>query len=199
MPSCFVTTRFCFFLLFSLGLYFGFHFGLDFLGLGLHLRLGFFGVGFDLFGLDFRFCLYFLGLGFHVSLDLLNLGFNLFLQVFLGSFFGNVLPARTQSTRCEFCGTTYAEIANSGHVGCANCYSLFADRLNPSIVRIHGNAAHCGKHSKAAELEKQQEKPQKKEETVKDLQAQLEKAVARQDFERAAELRDKIREMEGSK
>ena len=72
----------------------------------------------------------------------------------LGSFFGNVLPARTQSTRCEFCGTTYAEIANSGHVGCANCYSLFADRLNPSIVRIHGNAAHCGKHSKALEQEK---------------------------------------------
>ena len=117
----------------------------------------------------------------------------------LGSFFGNVLPARTQSTRCEFCGTTYAEIANSGHVGCANCYSLFADRLNPSIVRIHGNAAHCGKHSKALEQEKSQPKEQPKQETVKELQAQLEKAVARQDFEKAAELRDKIREMEGSK
>ena len=117
----------------------------------------------------------------------------------LGSFFGNVLPARTQSTRCEFCGTTYAEIANSGHVGCANCYSLFADRLNPSIVRIHGNAAHCGKHSKIAEQEEPRSKKETKQDTVKDLQAQLEKAVARQDFEQAAELRDKIREMEGSK
>ena len=117
----------------------------------------------------------------------------------LGSFFTNVLPARTQATRCEFCGSTYPEIAKTGQVGCANCYTLFADRLNPSIVRIHGNAAHCGKHSKALEQEKAAEKEKPKQDTVKDLQEQLEKAVARQDFERAAELRDKIREMEGSK
>lgn len=117
----------------------------------------------------------------------------------LGSFFGNVLPARTQSTRCEFCGSTYAEIANSGHVGCANCYTLFADRLNPSIVRLHGNAAHCGKNSKIPAEETEKSRRKTKKETVRDLQEQLEKAVARQDFEQAAELRDKIKEMEGSK
>ena len=116
----------------------------------------------------------------------------------LGSFFGNVLPARTQSTRCEFCGTTYAEIANSGHVGCANCYSLFADRLNPSIVRIHGNAAHCGKHSKAA-AQAREEHAETKEEKLRRLQSQLDEAVKQQEFERAAELRDEIKGMEGQK
>ena len=30
---------------------------------------------------------------------------------FLGSFFGNALPARTQARRCETCGSTYSEIA----------------------------------------------------------------------------------------
>ena len=43
----------------------------------------------------------------------------------LGSFFGNALPARSQATRCETCGSTYNEIAKSGHVGCANCYDIF--------------------------------------------------------------------------
>ena len=116
----------------------------------------------------------------------------------LGSFFGNVLPARTQSTRCEFRGSTYAEIANTGHVGCANCYQLFADRLNPSIVRIHGNAAHCGKHSKIT-AQAREERAETKEDKIKRLQSQLDEAIKQQEFERAAELRDQIREMEGQK
>ena len=116
----------------------------------------------------------------------------------LGSFFGNVLPARTQSTRCEFCGSTYAEIANTGQVGCAHCYELFADRLNPSIVRIHGNAAHCGKHSKAA-AQAREEHAETKEEKLRRLQSQLDEAIKQQEFERAAELRDEIKGMEGQK
>ncbi len=116
---------------------------------------------------------------------------------FLGSFFGNVLPARTQATRCEFCGTTYPEIAKTGHVGCAKCYDVFADELYPSIRRIHGNTTHCGKNSKRAENAKA-EKPveQSKEDKIKALKAELDKAVKEQNFEHAAELRDKIKEME---
>ena len=116
---------------------------------------------------------------------------------FLGSFFGNVLPARTQATRCEFCGTTYPEIAKTGHVGCAKCYDVFADELYPSIRRIHGNTTHCGKNSKRAENAKA-EKPveQTKEDKIKALKAELDKAVKEQNFEHAAERRDKIKEME---
>lgn len=117
----------------------------------------------------------------------------------LGSFFGNVLPARTQATRCEFCGSTYAEIAKTGHVGCAHCYELFADRLYPSIRRIHGNTAHCGKNSKTAAAAVKAEKPaeQTKEDRLRQLKNELDAAVKEQNFERAAELRDTIREMEG--
>ncbi len=116
---------------------------------------------------------------------------------FLGSFFGNVLPAKTQASRCEFCGSTYPEIAKTGHVGCARCYDVFADELYPSIRRIHGNTTHCGKNSKRAEKAKA-EKPaeQTKEDKIKSLKAELDKAVKEQNFEHAAELRDKIKEME---
>ena len=116
---------------------------------------------------------------------------------FLGSFFGNVLPARTQATRCEFCGSTYSDIAKSGHVGCANCYDVFADELFPSIRRIHGNTTHCGKNSALARKAKEKKPTEEtKEDKIKNLKAELDKAVAEQNFQLAAELRDKIKEME---
>lgn len=115
----------------------------------------------------------------------------------LGSFFTNVLPARTQATRCEFCGSTYAEIAKTGQVGCAHCYELFADQLYPSIRRIHGNTTHCGKNSGKQAEQAQKPAEMTKEQQIAELKKQLDAAVQEQDFERAAELRDKIKEMEG--
>lgn len=115
----------------------------------------------------------------------------------LGSFFTNVLPARTQATRCEFCGSTYPEIAKTGQVGCAHCYELFADQLYPSIRRIHGNTTHCGKNSGKAVAAKQKPAELTKEQKIQQLQEQLDAAVKEQNFERAAELRDQIKEMEG--
>ncbi len=114
---------------------------------------------------------------------------------FLGSFFGNVLPARTQATRCEFCGSTYADIAKTGNVGCANCYELFADRLYPSISRIHGNTEHCGKNS-VSSVDGKITEEQSKKQKLKKLRSELDKAVKEQNFEYAAELRDKIKETE---
>ncbi len=115
----------------------------------------------------------------------------------LGSFFTNVLPARTQATRCEYCGSTYPEIARTGQVGCAHCYELFADQLYPSIRRMHGNTTHCGKNSGMAA--KKSEKPAEltKEEQIAAKKQQLEAAVKEQNFELAAQLRDQIKEMEG--
>ena len=115
----------------------------------------------------------------------------------LGSFFTNVLPARTQATRCAFCGSSYPEIAKTGQVGCAHCYELFADQLYPSIRRIHGNTTHCGKNSGRAARKAQKPAEMTKEEKIADMKQQLDAAVKEQNFERAAELRDKIREMEG--
>ena len=112
----------------------------------------------------------------------------------LTGFFGNALPARTQATRCEFCGSTYSDIAKSGNVGCSGCYETFADELMPLIRRLHGNTTHCGKNSINTAI------PEKKAETKEDkilkLKQELEKAESEQNFERAAQLRDEIKGME---
>lgn len=127
---------------------------------------------------------------------------------FLGSFFGNALPARTQATRCENCGSTYNEIAKSGHVGCVECYDTFWEQLMPSIRRMHGNTTHCGKTPHSLEYTKSEENITNASETesVNDVNSQiallkqsLDKAIKEQNFEEAAKLRDKIRELEGNK
>lgn len=109
----------------------------------------------------------------------------------LGTFFGNALPARTGTAHCRTCGSTYAEIAQTGRVGCADCYSEFYDSLLPSIRRIHGNTAHCGKRAKTTSARAGESRAR----TVEQMQKELEEAVKEQNFERAAELRDKIKEM----
>ncbi|HCA04461.1 MAG TPA: hypothetical protein DEO32_01035 [Ruminococcaceae bacterium] len=117
----------------------------------------------------------------------------------LGSFFSNVLPARTQATRCEFCGSSYPEIAKTGMVGCARCYDLFADRLYPSIRRMHGNTTHCGKNSAASKksaAEKAEAKPETAQDKINRLKSELDAAVKEQNFELAAQLRDEIKETE---
>jgi len=110
----------------------------------------------------------------------------------LGSFFGHALPERTQALRCSVCGSLYNDIAKSGRVGCEKCYEIFKTQLMPSIKNIHGNTSHCGKKPlNAAKLSMPGIAAQ-----INSLKQQMSGAVAEQDFETAAKLRDQIKELE---
>ncbi len=114
------------------------------------------------------------------------------------SIFGAALPARSQATRCDVCGSSYGDITNTGKVGCAHCYEVFLGEILPSVKRIHGNTAHCGKVPYASSEESAQvEQNMSTEPDVAQLKAELEDAIREQNFERAAELRDIIKEREG--
>ena len=81
-----------------------------------------------------------------------------------------------------------------GRVGCADCYRTFYDRLLPSIQRIHGKIKHSGKVSNTAPAEPAIETVEKK---IEKLKAAMNDAVAKQDFENAAKIRDEIKALEG--
>lgn len=123
----------------------------------------------------------------------------------LGSFFSNALPERSVTTRCPVCKSTFHDIQTSSKVGCAKCYEVFYSDLMPSIRRIHSNTTHNGKRPpQIAKLnspvnESVQDDNTSKSSKIETLKAQLEEAVKEQNFELAAELRDKIKEMEESK
>lgn len=112
----------------------------------------------------------------------------------LGGLFGELLgtrkqPAQTQ-TVCKGCGMRYADFAHGGKIGCEKCYETFEGLLYPTLKRIHGNTVYCGKVPKG--FEKQETLQQK----IEALQQKLNEAVINQEYEKAAQYRDEIRELE---
>lgn len=112
-------------------------------------------------------------------------------NLFGGLFSQPLIQNADHSERCDGCGKSFREIVQSGLVGCPTCYITFYDRLQPSIQRVHGKTTHIGKVAvrgsqklhKANELER--------------LKAELNKAVSMQEYEKCAQLRDRIQELEG--
>lgn len=117
----------------------------------------------------------------------------------LGSFFSSALPARSGAARCTVCHSSFNDIAESGKVGCAECYETFFDELMPTIRRVHGNTEHTGKRPKAfaAPQDVKEEKVKEPVNKRDQLQKELDEAIKTQNFERAAEIRDELKGMEG--
>lgn len=101
------------------------------------------------------------------------------------------VPQKTK--RCTFCGSSFSEIATSGRVGCAECYTTFADQLRATLAGMHGaDAAHCGRRPDTETPPTSS--PEDTALTTK--KAELAAAIAAEDYERAAILRDEIRAMQ---
>lgn len=118
----------------------------------------------------------------------------------LGSLFSGAISEKTAANgvRCPFCGIQFEEIAKNGKVGCEDCYRFFRSRLTPTIEKLHGKAGHVGKTPrnlpKPPSVEKKEEP---KKDILESLKEQLQAAIENQEFEQAAVLRDKIKELEG--
>lgn len=113
----------------------------------------------------------------------------------LGNFWGSLFAepatrAVADTVRCEGCGHSFREIAESGRAGCPECYTTFYDRLLPSVQRIHGKTRHTGKVPAGAGEEL------KKEKEIDRLRRELSECIAAQQYEKCASLRDRIRELE---
>ena len=120
----------------------------------------------------------------------------------LSSFFSNALPAISGAAHCGNCGSTLNDIKRTGKVGCADCYDTFFNELMPTIRSIHGNTEHKGKRPDVIEYtvnesDTSADKTAPAEDKINSLRAELKKAIEDENFERAAQLRDEIKELEG--
>ena len=77
-----------------------------------------------------------------------------------------------------------------GRLGCGDCYEAFKAQLGPLLKRIHGADRHVGK------IPLRIGKTVKDTRTLQELKMKMERAIQTEDFEEAAKLRDKIRELE---
>lgn len=90
---------------------------------------------------------------------------------------------------CPLCGSSFLDLAKTGKVGCPQCYETFALELTPSIQRIHGRTAHTGQAP--AKFREEIEKKQK----IAALEAELKEAIQNENYERAAQIRDTVKDL----
>lgn len=103
--------------------------------------------------------------------------------------------AKTQTARgggdvrCPHCGMTYAIFRAKARLGCPRDYEVFRAGLLPLLEKVHGETQHRGKIPLRAEraLARNRELTQ--------LQAMLDRVVKEEAFEKAAELRNRIRRL----
>ena len=99
-------------------------------------------------------------------------------------------PSPADKQVCPICQITFLEFRNSGRLGCPYDYEVFRDELMPLLENIHGETRHSGKVPRRAPRNTQQQT------TLIQLRNELKRAVAAEDYEAAARLRDKIKGIE---
>ena len=129
---------------------------------------------------------------------------------------GNTVGAISKNVKsCPVCQSTIKSINQTGKLGCSECYVTFIDELRPLLRKIHGNAVHIGATpytdgesaaensedqiniSREIKAEVTKDEISEKELTeIEELRNELKTAIENEEFEKAAELRDKIKELE---
>ncbi|MEL6712343.1 MAG: UvrB/UvrC motif-containing protein [Planctomycetota bacterium] len=104
---------------------------------------------------------------------------------------GKVGTPRPQLT-CEGCGLGLDELRRKGRVGCETCYTTFADYLGQLLERMHGATDHVGRLPGVDAVQAERVR------ALESAKTDLEAAIAAEDFERAAELRDRLLELEST-
>ena len=94
--------------------------------------------------------------------------------------------------KCPRCGFTQADFKKTGRLGCPDCYQIFSEGLESLLKTMHKGTKHVGK-APAARREARDS-----QERTNSVQEQLAKAIAEEDFEKAAELRDELKRLQRS-
>ncbi|MCD8237742.1 MAG: UvrB/UvrC motif-containing protein [Clostridiales bacterium] len=145
----------------------------------------------------------------NIGMPQFSTGFSSLLDGF-GSLFGEMpsissffdTPSQIASTSCTGCNTSLGELNNSSFLGCPDCYSAFESLIENTLGRCQKDIRHTGKRpNRLGGRSKTEEntgaadsgKPMTE---VEKLRAELKEAVKAENYEKAAELRDKIKELE---
>jgi protein arginine kinase activator len=94
--------------------------------------------------------------------------------------------------KCENCGMTYQDFKRIGRFGCSQCYEAFRKYVPSLLKRIHGSAKYVGEAPKSKQYEEVKDE-------LQELKRKLKEAIEREEYEEAAKIRDRIRELEGKR
>src|SRR3989440_4344198 len=97
------------------------------------------------------------------------------------------------SQKCPVCGFSQADFKKTGRLGCSECYVTFAEGLAALLKAMHKGTEHVGKLPERAHREVELD------DRMRSLNEDLQKAVAEENYENAAALRDQIKQLEHEK
>jgi protein arginine kinase activator len=119
------------------------------------------------------------------------------MQAIIGQVFGPQTGPSEAATpdpnalTCDACGLKYAQFRATGRLGCPHDYDGFAAVLTPLLERVHRCLTHTGKQPAAVRTAQSARE-------LDNLRQQLTEAVAVENYEEAARLRDRIRQKEAA-
>lgn len=127
---------------------------------------------------------------------------------------------KTHQVICPTCRTSYGEFIKNSRFGCPDCYGVFDLLISDNIKQLQGSDTHKGKHPRyhressgemvsgagtetAAEGSADQSASAAEimdvQEQIRILDARLHEALAREEYEMAAQYRDQIRTLREDK
>ena len=99
-------------------------------------------------------------------------------------------PKEDNTATCPDCGMTWTQFRNKNRFGCPSCYDAFSGQLEKHFTDMHGEARHVGRVPRRAANTAEQLFAQRIH-----IQKQLDAAIAEEDYERAAVLRDQMKDV----
>ena len=135
-----------------------------------------------------------------------HMNFNM--PIDFSSFFGDLLEGYEDNSfmplltankqlKCNNCNMSFDEFMEQGKFGCEKCYDAFSPKIDSILKRIQGSNRYAGRKlvgNKESKIEFE-EKPEKKETEKEKLQRELKEAIEKENYEEAAKIRDKIKEL----
>ncbi len=95
------------------------------------------------------------------------------------------------TVQCDGCGLLYSMFRETGRLGCPDCYAQFEQQLRPLLRRVHGAVLHTGRSPAVDDAHARRRRE------LRVLQDEMDRAVSHEQFEKAAQLRDRIRALKG--
>ena len=113
----------------------------------------------------------------------------------LAAFLGQVFESpdevvHSDLSSCPVCGYTLDQFRRNNRLGCSRCYEAFRGPLFSILNHLQRYVSHLGKAPRSAAAGRPGE--------LVRIRVALEKAIAAEEFEKAARLRDEIQRLESS-
>lgn len=100
----------------------------------------------------------------------------------------------SRSVTCDECGMTYQEFRVKGRLGCCRCYEAFEQGLAPLLEKVHGSSHYVGPRPGVGTQRERVSAAHEQE--LLEQQRRLTRLIKGEDYEEAARVRDRIRELE---